>query len=198
MAKAATVLDEPEVEVAEAPVAESLEDQIEAIEPMHNIREWLVKDDSNFSRVYIQRPLSFSGKLQVTALLTRTLKHAMEDGLSLNDVMQTVDDATGDDFSQFVGSIITLVEYAPDLVAELSCLSLNVPKGEREWVKEVWSQPEGEGGLSDDEGIEMIEIFVDQNAAALKGFFAERIPKLFKRVTARLAPVEPVSPRSKR
>jgi hypothetical protein len=191
--------DEALVEALDAPKAEDdLDEQVEAIEPRYDAREWIIKDDqADFMRVYIQKPLSFSGKLQVTALLTKTLKKAMDDGLSVDGVMQTVDDATGDDFGSFVQSIITLVEYAPDLVADLSCLSLHVPTGEREWVKSMWNRPEDEGGLSDNDGIEMIEIFVDQNVKALKDFFAERIPKLFRRVTSRLGTAAAVSAPSK-
>lgn len=191
--------DEALVETLEAPKAEEdLDVQIEAIEPRHAAREWIITDEAAaFSRVYVQKPLSFAGKLQVTALLTKTLKKAMDDGLSVDGVMQTVDDATGDDFGSFVQSIITLVEYAPDLVADLSCLSLHVPVGERDWVKSMWERPEDEGGLSDADGIEMIEVFVDQNALALKDFFAERIPKLFRRVTSRLGSGAAVSVPSK-
>jgi hypothetical protein len=86
------------------------------------------------------------------------------------------------DADVFVKAIAKLMVYAPDLLEESYCIWLNVARGDRTFVKSVMRQPEEEGGLSDDDGLMVIQTFIDQNLDAMESFFTERVPKLVKRI----------------
>lgn len=162
---------------------------IEAINPSGAIREWIVRDLQEgapiYERLYVQRPLSYFGKIEVFGLLGSTVDRAMKDGMSVQSVLQVGDVFVGGSGSvdAFVGGIARLAMYAPELIMELYCISLAVPRGEREWVKSVWERPELEGGLGDDDGIEILQTFVQQNGEALRDFFTQRMPDAVKGLT---------------
>jgi hypothetical protein len=81
------------------------------------------------------------------------------------------------------------VGYAPDFLGEFYSIVLEVPYRERTWFKDVIEQAarpdEDKWGLSEDDGIEMIEIFIDQNYEDIRRFFAERLPRIAKRARQR-------------
>jgi hypothetical protein len=47
--------------------------------------------------------------------------------------------------------------------------------------------PPEQGGLSDDDGLMILQTFFDQNTEAMESFFAQKIPALFKRASKLLA-----------
>lgn len=157
-------------------------DMLNEINPDGAIREWIVRDMSPgapmYERLYTQRPLSYFGKIEIFGLLGETIDKAMKDGMSVDSVLQVGDvfAGGGGNTDNVISGIARLAMYAPELLMELYCISLAVPRGERDWVKSVWERPEAEGGLGDDDGLEILSVFVAQNGGALRDFFTQKMP----------------------
>lgn len=180
------VIENEEVEETKLEEDTEVKDFLDEIQPRGAIREWIVRDISDgapmYERMYVQRPLSYFGKIEVFGLLGATVDKAMKDGVSVDSVIQIGDVFAGQSSSidSFIGGIARLAMYAPDLLMELYCIALAVPRGEREWVKSVWERPTTEGGLSDEDGLEVLQIFVEQNGEALRDFFTQKLPGVAK------------------
>jgi hypothetical protein len=145
-------------------------------------------------REYVQRPLSFIAKMQWFSLVGEVLDKALSgpEGMSLNSLfnapgregqLSMTDFRDADTFVQAVGKLLAV---APDFLVRSYSIWLNVPDYERDLVAEIMALPPDEGGLTDDQGMEIIETFIDQNYEALDRFFRERIGSLQKRVQARV------------
>lgn len=199
------VIENEEVEEV-AETGTSVEDFLDEIQPKGAIREWIVRDISEgaplYERMYVQRPLSYFGKIEIFGLLGATVDKAMKDGMSIDSVMQVGDVFAGqaNNMDSFIGGIARLAMYAPELLMELYCIALAVPRGERDWVKSVWERPASEGGLNDEDGLEVLAVFVEQNGEALRDFFTQKMPDVAKDLMAMFTDQAPVveSPSSKR
>ena len=181
----------PEAEAA-SPAEE--EDVVEILEPKIDPKTWKIgKDD--YERVYVQRPLSFMAKMQWFSLVGDVLDKALsgETRMSLNSLftapatgrdgtLSLADFRDADTFMQALGKLLS---YAPEFLLDSYVIWLGVPAHERPLVKQIMLLTEQEGGLSDEQGIEIIEIFIDQNYDALDAFFRQRIAELRKRVDQR-------------
>jgi hypothetical protein len=110
-------------------------------------------------------------------------------GMSLNSLFSTptrgglfrIEDFR--DADMFVQAISKLLSAAPDFLIRSYLIWLNVPDYDRDVVAEMMTLPPDEGGLSDEQGIEIIEVFLDQNYEALADFFGRRLSQLQARVT---------------
>src|SRR5262249_45916345 len=71
----------------------------------------------------------------------------------------------------FVFGVAKLARFAPEIIKELYCIALAVPREDREWAKLVMEAPVEEGGFTDEEGIKVLTTFVDQNADAIRDLF---------------------------
>lgn len=169
------------------------EDVVDILTPKSKVVEWKI-GQGEYERVYVQRELSFIGKMQWFSLVGEVLDKAMsgEGSLRLGNLLSAPGSRGGalsmDDFRDadtFVQAVGKLVSYAPDFLEKSFCIWLNVPDYERDFARQVFALPAEEGGLSDKQGIEIIETFIDQNYGALDSFFREKIGGLRKRVEAR-------------
>lgn len=177
----------PEVE------ANSEKDVLDIIVPKKEPKTWKFGPNGEFE--FVQRELSFVAKLQWFSLVGEVLDKALsgEGAMSLNSLfdapgarggqMTMQDFADADTFVQAIGKLLV---YAPDFLTKSYCIWLNVPDYQRDLVSDLMSRSPDEGGLTDDQGIEIIEIFIDQNYEALDRFFREKIGGLQKRVQARI------------
>lgn len=186
--------------VEEETPAEPAKDVLNTLRPRAEQRTWTITDPATEGRVettrtYVQKPLSYFGKMEFFGLVGEVIDKAVsgENGLrisSLFDVpgrggaLSASDFRDADTFVQAVGKLLT---YAPDFLQKCYCIWWSVPEYERPWVIDVISRSPDEGGLTDDEGIEAIEIFIDQNWEALEGFFRDKISTLRDRVQTRRA-----------
>lgn len=176
-------------------------DPSEVIEPSVATRVQVVgKDDYTFT--FKQKPLTFFGKLDFFAVLGRALDRAMTgpSGISVADLLDTpersgnlIEDVK--DADTFVRGIAKLISYAPEIVGDLYCTILNVPRGQREIVKEIFALDEEEGGLSDADGAKILDYFFDQNWEVLRDFFKEQIVPLVEKAGSKMK--DPASPSSK-
>ena len=178
------------------------EDSTEVLEPAAQHREVHLGVEPNI-KTYVQRPLSFFGKMEIFAVLGGALDKAMSgpDGLSLNELIngpgelgESVTTENLRDADTFVKAISKLVQYAPELLLDLYVVVLAVPRGEREVVKVLLQEPVENGGLTDDEGFGIIETFVDQNWDVMADFFGARIQPLIEKVSGKVQGSQPSKP----
>lgn len=168
---------------------------IDTLQPMAAPHLWVI-GQGDLKREYVQRQLSFIGKMQWFALVGEVLDRALSgpNGMSLNSFFNapqaranaglTMEDfRDADTFVQAVGKLLSV---APDFLMKSYCIWLAVPDYEWDLAITLMKMPEEEGGLSDDDGLKIIEIFIDQNYEALHSFFTKRLSKLQKRVQARM------------
>ena len=190
--KVAAEAKQDEEAVTEAQQRED-EDVVDILVPKADVKQWTI-GQGDLQRVYIQRPLSFIAKMQWFSLVGEVLDKAMSgDGaLTVGNLLsgpqgrgQSLNMADFRDADTFVHAIGKLLIYAPDFLTRSYCIWLNVPEFERDVAMELMKQPPEEGGLTDEDGIEIIEIFIDQNYEALDRFFRERLGDLQKRLQAR-------------
>jgi hypothetical protein len=184
-------------------VRADIEAELDAIAPRYDARVWTV-GSAERAKNYTQRPLGFFAKTEWFALMTRAIDTMItaEGGGNVAYIMaqmfrgrsQTEDsNGAGDGFDMqnledaaaFAQAIAKLGSETPEFLKESFCIWLGVPRFEREWAKECMEKLPEEGGLTDDQGFEIIETFVDQNAEAMKGFFFKRIPGMVRRVADR-------------
>jgi hypothetical protein len=169
--------------------AEDQKEQLDTIVPHAKSVSWTIGPEG-MERTFIQKPLSFIGKAQWFALVGGVLDDALsgENGMSLNSLFDTPvrggnmrpqDFRDADMFVQAVGK---LLRVAPNFLIESYCIWLNVPDYDHEIVGQMMMLPEDEGGLSDEQGMKIIEVFLDQNYKALADFFSVRLSALQARV----------------
>lgn len=163
------------------------EDVTEAIEPSVATKLWTLGVGEN-STVYEQRPLSFFGKLELTGKLGEILDDAMNTGLSLDSILTTGRSASDADF--FMRALVKLATMVPYRMPELFCIFLGVPRGERAWATLMMERDGDNGGLSDDDGISIMETFLDQNLEIMQSFFGDRLLPLYTRVKNRFSRVD--------
>lgn len=181
------------------------EDVLDVLLPRAEQRTWKIGQEG-MQQTYVQKPLSFIGKMQWFSLVGEVLDRAMggENPLTVGNLlsgpgMRGGGLSAGDfrDADTFVHAVGKLVRYAPDFLLDSFCIWLNVPNHEREMVKHLMDQPAEEGGLSDDDGLEIIERFIDQNYDAIDSFFRDKLGLLQKRVSQRMEDRQKRSQQSK-
>lgn len=198
------VMDETEVEfqaeaeteefdqptpTAEQPQAEPERDVLDTIVPKKEPKTWTF-GPPDLERTYVQKPLSFIAKMQWFSLVGDVLDKALSgpNGMSLNSLFATPtrgDSLRMEDFRDadtFVHAIGKLLAAAPDFLVDSYLIWLNVPDYDREIMRQIMKMPPDEGGLTDEQGIEIIEVFLDQNYEALADFFSQRIGQLQNRI----------------
>jgi len=156
-------------------------DVVDTIQPKIEPVTRTIKDDVE-TRKYVQKPLSYFGKLEFFSLIGDTVDTALQTGLTVNTVLEAMPASTGlsardfSDVDSFVLAISKLMKYAPDLLKDCYCVWLNVPIEERAWAKDCFEK------LSDEEGIDIMEVFIDQNAKTIEDFFRKKVTRLWNRV----------------
>jgi len=171
-------------------VVEEKVDELKVLEPDYSIRYQAIGKDEH-QHVFAQKPLSFFGKIELFSLLGATLSDALRSGdVTIGEILDRTDinalnTKTLSNTDVFVKAIAKIVEFSPEFLQSLYCIALNVSKGEREYVKELMEMPESEGGLSDDDGIGILDTFVEQNWEAMFDFFREKMMPLIQKVSSK-------------
>lgn len=205
--------EEPEVVAPEkAPTTEDKREEaqeiLDTLKPKTDPKTWTI-GEGDFQRTYVQRPLSFIAKMQWFSLVGDVLDKALSgpSAMSMNSLFMApgggrAGQLTLSDFRDadtFIQALGKLLSFAPDFLLDSYVIWLTVPDHERPLAKQILSLPEEDGGLSDRDGIEIVEIFIDQNYDALDDFFRVRLVELRRRVEARQKTAkEAASHRSKR
>jgi hypothetical protein len=139
---------------------------------------------------FVQKPLTFFGKIELFSVLGKSIEKIINDGGSIVDLIGGVGSdvplATDEqDAEVFVKAVSRIVQYVPEVLGDLYCVILNVPRGKREEVKERL-----ENELDDDQGFGILETFIDQNWEVMTNFFKERVLPLAQKVGAKSQTLE--------
>lgn len=146
----------------------------------------------NFERTYVQKPLAYSAMMEFTGLLGRKIDELMAGptGLSIDAmggggalgiplgfqdgtlVFQSTDGGGADAVVQALAKLIGIM---PDIILEAQCIWLRVPRQERPILMDIWARPIDEGGMSHDDGEELMGLFIEQNYEELENFFVRRL-----------------------
>lgn len=174
-------------EAAEEAIKE-LEEQIEVFEPRTSpVKRVLVHPETGDKKEFIQQELGYMAKLRFFRLVSGTLRIAAErDGNSVSDTVSGViegNELSVDSFggSGFLETILYLVELSPDFMENLYVLSLNVKPKDDKWVREAFET------LNEDEGLDILELFVEQNGKSIKNFFVKRLRGVGQKIQATIA-----------
>lgn len=171
------------------------QDAAEAIQSSVPHKAWVLEgiDGNGQARQieYTQAELSFFEKQQFMTLLTEFVDKFIsgELGISLQQLfegdlrkrVQIPTEFTGEQAENLLNenagiiqAIIKVVNALPNLQQEIFLLALGVPRNEREFARQIMIGPVHRGGLTDDQGFEILKTFMTQNAKAIRTFFEER------------------------
>ena len=178
------------------------EDATDVLEPKVEDRKVTIGVDP-YAFEFTQRTLNFFQKLEVFSLLGGALNKAMSgpDGITISEILEgpsgvgsTLTESNLREADTFVQAIAKLIQYAPDLLADLYMVILAVPRGQREVVKGIMESPVEEGGLSDEDGVAILETFVDQNWDVMLDFFKQRVLPLANKIGNKVQESQPSKP----
>lgn len=171
------------------PQEKAEEDQIDIIKPKKDPKQWDFRDNRGNDAKYIQTGLGYFAKMQWFSLVGEVIDKALsgDDKLNVSTLFDGGFAGVSDlrELDTFLQAAAKLLVYAPDFLEKSYCIWLNVPEHERVWARLAMSQDPVDGGLSDEQGIEIIEIFIDQNWEAIETFFRDRLPQLLDRARSR-------------
>lgn len=178
-----------EVASSEPQKVEEEDDPIEIIQPKAEPKTWTFKDQSGGTASYVQTGLSYFGKMQWFSLVGEVVDKALsgDDKVEISSLFDGGLSGVSDlrELDTFLQAASKLLVYAPDFLVKSYCIWLNIPDHERPWARIAMSQNPAEGGLTDDQGIEIIEIFIDQNWEAIDTFFRDKLPLVLDRARSR-------------
>jgi hypothetical protein len=135
--------------------------------------------------VFIQKPLTFFGKMEFFSVLGGAVDKAISEGLSVTDLFEVPEDRNinAESFKEadlFVKAVLKLVKDAPDLLLNLYSVILSVPRNQRDYVKDRL-----EADLSDEDGVAIFEHFIDQNWEVMGDFFKQKIVPLTSKISSK-------------
>ncbi len=78
----------------------------------------------------------------------------------------------------YIEGFLQIMDDVPGLQQEIIALSLGVRRRDREAFKEQISEAPQYGGLSIDEGVEIVKFFIRQNAVAIRRFLAQQLREI--------------------
>lgn len=181
---------------------ETLESKVEPIRRMIGKPPEKGGTEDEFS-VYVQRPLGYMSRMRFFALVSNTVADAIKSGGSISfggsdifggsgSIRQRASQLSTEDFADaasFMALAAQLISYAPDFVLDCYVLWLDVPPAEKAWAKLVMEQrhdpDDNKWGLTEDMGLNIIEVFIDQNYDDIRDFFGVKLPQLVARVRER-------------
>jgi hypothetical protein len=179
---------------------EELEDRSMPVERLL----WSENKGEREEHVFVQKGLSWFGKLELYGLLGQAVKIVLEGdnplGVgSLVDMAQNprkmMSDLMGDlpgadtapdrkddqdldiEAGKVMAAFAQVVAMAPDLLAQAYCVALGIPKTWRNWAIQ-WAFP----NMDDEMGKDILHVFIDQNWGVMEDFFVQELPKIVKRI----------------
>lgn len=208
--EAVTAAEDPDSEAAK--LAEEIrlhEEALEKLEPLADPKTWTIgKPPENGGKIketyemYTQDAMGFMERNRFFALVGKTMAKSIKEtggsvggmddvfgnsGGSINDRVGKLRSRDFQDASSFFQLAFELINYSPDFLLECYCLWLAIPRDDRKWAKAVMDQPwdpeNDQWGLKEEDGVEMVERFIDQNYEDIRRFFTESLPKLSLRVS---------------
>lgn len=190
---------------------EELEDRTAPIErrlwafmPVRNATGEVI-EEKLVDHVYMQKGLSFFGKIELYGLLGQAVRVVLEGDNPLGvsslvgmaqDPRQVINDIVGElpgaatipgkepsseaemEAGKILAAFAQVVSLAPELVPQAYCIALAIPKTHRVWATE-WAFSNMEDGM----GTDILHTFIAQNWSAMESFFKLEVPKIVRRIT---------------
>ena len=160
------------------------EDVLEVILPSAEPREQAIRDlNGEVIKVYTQKPLSYFRKMAFFKLLAKGLRRIVDEGgpeaigeLFAGPIgdrnLASLAQSDFDDAGSFMRFVTAIVEEVPDILEESYVVWLAIPPGQREWAKAAMrGDLEDVQPLNDEDGVEILKVFVVQNWEAMQRFF---------------------------
>lgn len=172
---ATTKAKEVKEEIVEENPVEDLEPQVET--------KIIVLGEGEDRLTYEQKPLSFFGKIEFFSVMGKAVERVLSDGGSIADILDVKDTSPNvlnsqtNEADTFVKAVSKLIQFAPEILQDLYCVILAVPRNEREYVKIRLEED-----LDDEQGFAILELFVDQNWEVMASFFKKRILPLYEKI----------------
>lgn len=169
-----------------APTNETTTEAVETIEPVA-VEKTVVLGEGENAITFVQKPLSFFGKIEFLSIAGKAVEKVLSDGGSLSEILDVPDYDSGavlsgpSDADVFVKAISKVIQSAPELLVDLYCVILAVPRAQRGYVSLRL-----EDDLTDAQGVEILETFVDQNWEIMTNFFKEKAMPLFQKVATKV------------
>lgn len=143
--------------------------------------DWKLPDGRPIQKRYIQAELGFFAVEELTTRITEIIDQFMkgEMGIKIGELFQgqietpVEYDAESvntfmDENEQLINAFISLVKLVPDLRLDITCWSLGIPRKEIPWAKDCLSEAPYRGGLSVEDGMDILIYFVKQNVPLLR------------------------------
>lgn len=143
--------------------------------------------------VYIQKPLTFFGKVEFFSVLAEAIERALSEGITLGEILDDIPDSTtlsSGSFREadvFIKALAKILRVAPDLLTDIFAISLGVKRNARREFVEALED------ISDEQAVRILDHFIDQNWDAVMDFFKERVTPLIANVSEKLQPSESTS-----
>ena len=164
------------------------EDQLDTIQPNKDPKTWTF-EYGEVKRAYVQKPLGYFAKLRLFALAGKAIRRVLQAGgpEALSDLfggglagMRGNQLGAGDfnDAAQMIELVAAAAEYVPDFFEDAYCWILGVPIDDRETAKALMTLPPDEGGLTDEQGVEILKLFIAQNWEAITDFFGRHFREI--------------------
>ena len=174
---------------AKAPVKETTEasEVDELIETLAPSEVYYEIGEGDTKVVLVQKPLTFFGKIEFFSVVGKAVQDILSEGGSLSELLETPDydpsvplASNASDADVFVKALSKIVANGPELLKDLYLVILNVPKGQRDHYALLLEE------LTDEQGVQIIDTFVDQNWEVMVSFFKERMLPLFSKISTKV------------
>jgi len=166
---------------------EVVEDVVDALEP-EVIEKERVLGEGDERLIFVQKPLSFFGKVEFFSVLGKAVEKVLSDGGSITDILDAPDpdnplgnQDTVVEANAFIRALSKVIQYAPEILEDLYCVILAVPRNQREYVKIRLTED-----LTDEMGTDILDTFVDQNWEVMMSFFKERVLPLVDKISQKV------------
>jgi hypothetical protein len=152
-------------------------DVVETLEPSAQVYTVELGDNT-----YIQSPLTFFRKIELFSVLADAIDKALSEGAIISEFLDEIPGSTSDlkEADVFVKAIVKIVRFAPDILSDIFCISLNVKKNERKELKEQLEE------LDDEQAMDILNHFIDQNWDAMMDFFSKQVSPLVAKVSEKV------------
>lgn len=154
-------------------------DELEVFESVAaSVERKLTNPETGEEKVFSQHELAFIPKTKFFRLASSTIRIAADEGDGVNSLIGDVftEGAEGIDNEQMVLGIMRLVELSPNFLEEAFMYALNVKPKDREWFYESLES------IDDETGLDIIEVFIAQNAESVKNFLP-KIQRIGQRIS---------------
>ena len=162
-------------------------DPVETLDPVTE-EKFIQLGEGDTALVFEQKPLSFFGKIEFFSLVGKAVEKVLSEGTTLGELLDVPNydssvplASSASEADVFIKALSRVVQNAPEILSDLYCVILAVPRAQRAYVSQRL-----EAELTDEQGMEILDTFIDQNWEVMVSFFKERILPLADKITTKV------------